>query len=70
MDIQMPVKDGYQATQEILNLDKDCNIIALTSYTGDDVKKKCLDLKMKEVFNKPLQSKQLLSSVHKYFFED
>ena len=49
MDIQMPVKDGYQATQEILNLDKDCNIIALTSYTGDDVKKKCLDLKMKEV---------------------
>ena len=47
----MPVKDGYQATEEILQLmqihglqedrveevDKFCNIVALTSYTGADV---------------------------------
>lgn len=49
----MPVKDGHQATIEILQLmkasglqqepiqevDKYCNIVALTSYTGNAIEK-------------------------------
>ena len=78
----MPVKDGHQATKEILQLmkarglqqepiqevDKYCNIIALTSYTGETIEKQCLDLNMKIVYNKPLNANQLKESIEKYFF--
>ena len=60
MDIQMPVKDGIDATKEIMKLKYDqCNIVALTCYTGSEMKKKCLDIGMKEVFNKPVTSDTL-----------
>lgn len=79
----MPIKDGYQATQEILSImkahglqedpikevDKFCNVIALTSYTGVDVEEKCLKVNMKEVFNKPFQANQMKASINKYFFQ-
>lgn len=36
MDIQMPVKDGISAIQEISNLDLNTPILVLTSYPDDD----------------------------------
>ena len=36
MDIQMPVKDGLAAIQEISNLELDARILVLTSYPDDD----------------------------------
>ncbi len=36
MDIKMPEMDGITATQEIINLQKNANILALTSFTEPD----------------------------------
>ena len=47
MDLNMPEMDGYEASERILALlKKDDNldythIVALTSYTGQDVKERC-----------------------------
>jgi CheY-like chemotaxis protein len=38
----MPVMDGYEATKQILKLCPKAQVIALTAYTGDEIKKKCL----------------------------
>ena len=44
MDLNMPQMDGYEACEKILKILKDdknldyCHIVALTSYTGMDVK--------------------------------
>ena len=48
MDLNMPEMDGYEASDLILDiLKKDRNedythIVALTSYSGQDVKDRCL----------------------------
>ena len=73
MDINMPVKNGYEATEEILKMaDREqvlrrnasadransnfCTIIALTSYTTNDVEVRCLNLGMKRVIFKPINA--------------
>lgn len=44
MDLNMPEMDGYEASEHILNVLKEdnnedyCHIVALTSYTGLDVR--------------------------------
>lgn len=39
MDIQMPILDGYEATELILKTkDPNVTIVALTSYTSKEVK--------------------------------
>lgn len=58
MDIQMPVMDGYQATQKIRDLErKDLSqipIIALTANVSDEDKKKALSKGMDAHIAKPL----------------
>ena len=74
MDIQMPVLDGYKATFQImkllkLNNIKTCSILALTSYTGEQVEEKCYSLGMKGVIHKPLKHDKLKEVLDKYYFE-
>lgn len=54
MDIQMPVKNGYEAAEEILMLDSKAIIIALTAgiFTGE--REKCLEIGMVDFVVKPL----------------
>lgn len=54
MDIQMPVMNGYEATEEIFKVNPKATIIALTAgiFTGE--KEKCLEMGMVDFLIKPL----------------
>ena len=54
MDIQMPVKNGYEAAEEILQMNPNAIIIALTAgiFTGE--REKCLEIGMVDFVVKPL----------------
>ena len=65
MDIQMPVMDGLEASKKILEITKEdnqedyCHIVALTSYSSQEVKDNALQIGIKDLINKPLDSKEL-----------
>lgn len=54
MDIQMPVKNGYEAAEEILQMNPKAIVIALTAgiFTGE--REKCLEIGMVDFVVKPL----------------
>jgi len=83
MDIGMPIKDGYEASKEILQLEKNlnkmalkdettknekCEIIALTSFSDKTTNDICKKIGMKEVLNKPISFNELLRIVLMYVF--
>ena len=61
MDIQMPVKNGYEAAEEILQINPKSIIIALTAgiFTGE--REKCIEIGMVDFVVKPLD-KELFDS--------
>ncbi|MBE0506850.1 MAG: response regulator [Marinospirillum sp.] len=66
MDVQMPVMDGYQATQAIRLFDTHTPIIALTAAAMIEDRAKALSVGMNEHLSKPLNSDQLLNLLHQY----
>jgi len=56
MDIQMPIMNGYEATEEIrkLTLGKNVPIIAITAGTEKEEKNKCLETDMNDYISKPI----------------
>ena len=66
MDMQMPVLDGYQATQILRAKGLQIPVIALTAnaLSGDD--QKCLDCGCDAYLTKPLNRKQLLVLLEQY----
>jgi len=64
MDIQMPVMDGYEATQKIRALDiaraKSIPIIAMTANVFREDIEKCFEAGMNEHLGKPLDTGELL----------
>jgi signal transduction histidine kinase len=65
MDIQMPVMDGYDATRQIRQMEKENGaekkslIVALTANATSADRKKCLDLGMDDYLVKPFNYTQL-----------
>ena len=71
MDINMPVLDGYGATEQILALIAQINdsksikepvevpVVAVTSFDNEGNIRRCFDVGMKEVLNKPVACKEL-----------
>jgi CheY-like chemotaxis protein len=62
MDCQMPVMDGYEATQEIRRRETRGNrtpIVALTAQTISSNRQRCLEIGMDDFVTKPVTTEQL-----------
>src|SRR5690606_33677650 len=54
MDIQMPIMNGYEATNEIRKINPKATIIALTAGAIAGEKEKCMDMGMNDFILKPI----------------
>jgi CheY-like chemotaxis protein len=54
MDLQMPIMDGYEATELIRQMDESVYIIAMTAYTSNEVRDKCRLVGMNDYISKPV----------------
>ena len=68
MDCQMPVMDGYEASEEIRKIEehKAIPIIALTAYAFEDDRKKCLTSGMNDFITKPVNRTILYNTLRKW----
>ena len=73
MDCQMPVMDGYQATECILEMarDKDCpEVVAVTGHTDGIYIERALKSGMSAVIQKPIGPKDFAEILFKHKFID
>ncbi|MFK5854737.1 MAG: tetratricopeptide repeat protein [Bacteroidota bacterium] len=68
MDIQMPIMDGYTATQEIRKIKKYNNIpiVAMTADAMTGVKEKCIELGMNDMVTKPIDPDEMFGVMVKW----
>lgn len=66
MDINLPLKNGYEATAEIRLLSKTVPIVAITAYAQDQDKEKILSSGFNAYLAKPVSEEQLLNVLKKY----
>jgi len=70
MDCQMPVMDGYEATQKIREyenkIQRHTNVIAMTANVMKGDKEKCLASGMDDYLGKPIQPKVLYNKLEKW----
>jgi len=72
MDISMPVMDGYQATQAILEFENENNlshtpIIALTGHALKHDREKCLAVGLDDYLSKPVRQELLLAMLEEWY---
>ena len=75
MDCQMPIMDGYEATQRIRageggQVFLDIPIIALTANAMSDERKKCLDIGMSDYLTKPIDADVLFNLLASLILND
>ncbi len=67
MDIQMPEMDGYEATRQIRQFNKDVIIIAQTAYGLSGDREKAIEAGCNDYITKPIKKAELLSIISKNF---
>ena len=66
MDIRLPKMDGYDAIVQIIALQPNKCIIAITANGLPEDRQKCLGLGCKEYLSKPVDSDLLMRTLTKY----
>jgi len=68
MDMQMPVMDGIEATQHIIEKFSDDSpvIIAMTANVLDSDKKRCFEVGMQDFISKPINFKIIENCLSKW----
>ncbi len=67
MDIQMPDLNGYEATSQIRQFNRNVIIIAQTAFGLSDDREKALTAGCNDYIAKPINKDELVSLIHKYF---
>jgi PAS domain S-box-containing protein len=66
MDVQMPVLNGYEATQRIRAIAPQLPIVALTAHALAEERRKCLAAGMEDIVSKPIDPEQLVSVIRRH----
>ncbi len=67
MDILMPGMNGYEATRQIRQFNKDVVIIAQTAYGLSGDREKAIEAGCNDYIAKPIKKEELLELIKKYF---
>jgi len=67
MDIKMPEMDGYEATRQIRQFNKDVVIIAQTAFALTNDKEKALEAGCSDYISKPIDKDKLFALMKKHF---
>jgi PAS domain S-box-containing protein len=67
MDIKMPEMDGYEATKQIRNFNKNVVIVAQTAYAQTGDREKALEAGCNDYIAKPILRNELLQLINKHF---
>ncbi|WP_394760122.1 response regulator [Flavobacterium sp.] len=67
MDIKMPIMDGYEASQNIRQFNKEVVIITQTAYGLNGDREKSLDAGFNDYIRKPVNKMELELLIQKYF---
>lgn len=67
MDMQMPYLNGYEATAQIRQLDKNVVIIAQTAFTLSSDRLKVIDAGCNDYISKPISMEELTALIRNYF---
>ncbi len=66
MDIHMPRMNGFEATREILNMNKEIKIIIQTAYVLSGEREKSMKLGCVDFITKPINYKKLMQTIEKH----
>jgi HPt (histidine-containing phosphotransfer) domain-containing protein len=66
MDVQMPVMDGYQATQRIRQIAPALPVIGLTAHALGEERDRCLAAGMVEHVTKPIDADVLVAAIRRH----
>jgi CheY-like chemotaxis protein len=70
MDVNMPLLDGVEATQEIRKFDNNVPIVAVTANSLNEEKVRCLSAGMSEFTTKPVNKEKLQNILSTYLTKE
>ncbi len=66
MDVQMPEMDGFETTKRLREKGINTPVIALTAYSMQDDREKCLSSGMNDYISKPINEREVFNKISKF----